>query len=503
MILKFDNQALALFSTIQGLAADETVYLVGGAVRDALLGINPKDFDFVLPSGSLELARKVKKTLHGAGYTLDDERQTARVVLAQGKPEEIVLDFVSFTGKSLFEDLSQRDYTINAMAVPLGAPHTIEDPLGGQKDLNQGVLRVASIHSLMLDSLRAFRSIRLMRKCHLKPEEITSQLITDSAGGIAAISGERLRDELFKLLEIPNFPEALRQMQRLGLLEQVFPYVDEILSMEKIAPHVHDLWEHTLQVILYLEALIDGVNPVPERDFSGGYLSQAIEALQPYQERMEADILAPLQGERKRRSLLLLGALYHDVGKRQSRALKADGKVHFHDHPYKGLPMLSAFSGRLLLGTEEAKYLQKMVAQHMRIHNLSQPSEPISRRAIYRYFKELGPFGVDLALHSLADVLAAKEDSISPQRWQQELNGTLTLIEAWYLRQNDLICPAKILDGDDLMRHFALKPGPLLGTLLDSLKEAQAAGIVCTQEDAIAFSDSFLKAHHTEESHAD
>ena len=498
MFANLDPEALALFEKIQFLAGDQPVYLVGGAVRDLLLGQNPKDLDFVLASGSIALAKAVKKSLHGVWFALDDARQTARVLLNPGKANERVLDFVSFTGASLEEDLRNRDFTVNAMALALSDPYTLIDPLSGQDLLNSGVLRVASSDSIRLDPLRALRSIRMMHQFSLTADDMTAQLISDGASGIALVSGERVRDELFKLLAIPDFAESLRLMHELKLLEPVFPDIEEVLKLEQIPPHVYDLWGHTLQVILYTESLIAGQIPAPDRDRSGPNLQMALDKLKPYRERVLADLVQPLQAGRKRLSLLLLAALYHDVGKAGSRASMPDGRVHFREHPTLGSNLVADLSSSLLLGTEEAKYLQLMVAQHMRIHFLAKPHEALSRRAVYRYFQELGQFGVDLALLSLADMLAAYEQTINSERWLHELELTVHLIEAWYSRQIEVINPPRLLDGNDLMRIFSLHPSPLLGQILSNLREAQAEGLVTTEQQAIQFCQDFIDEAHKE-----
>jgi tRNA nucleotidyltransferase/poly(A) polymerase len=498
MFPNLDPETLALFKKIQSLAGEQPVYLVGGAVRDLLLGQNPKDLDFALASGSIALAKAVKNALHGVWFALDDARQTARVIVGPGKPEERVLDFVSFAGTNLDEDLRNRDFAVNAMALSLSDPGTLIDPLQGQEFLNSGILRVASEESIHLDPLRALRSIRMMRKFSLKPDPLTAQLISEGASGIKAVSGERMRDELFKLLDCPDFAESLCLMHELNLLEPVFPDIGEVLKLERIQPHVYDLWGHTLQVILYTESLVMGQIIATDRDGSGQNLQLAIDKLKPYKERILADLRQPLQGGRQRSSLLLLAALYHDVGKAGSRTAMPDGRLHFRDHPTLGSTLVADLNSRLLLGTEEASYLQLMVAQHMRIHFLAKPQDPLSRRAIYHYFQDLGQFGVDLTLLSLADMLAAYEQTINPVRWLRELELTVQLIDSWYSRQSEVINPLKLLDGNDLMRIFSLQPSPLLGQILSNLREAQAEGLVSTEHEAVAYCTALVEKSRME-----
>ncbi len=155
---------------LASLPAPMPVYLVGGAVRDRLLDLPVNDLDFVVPSNSLQLARTLRRKLGAAGFTLDDERQTARLILEQGQPSELILDFVSFTASSLFEDLSNRDFTINTLAVALDQPDVLIDLLGGERDLRERRLRAASARSMELDPLRVLRGVRLSLAYHLSIE---------------------------------------------------------------------------------------------------------------------------------------------------------------------------------------------------------------------------------------------------------------------------------------------------------------------------------------------
>ena len=197
MKLQTDDRTRAIFEVILAcLPAPMPVYLVGGAVRDMLLGLPVKDLDFVVPSDSLRLARAVRRNLGAAGFTLDDERQTARLILAQGTPSELILDFVSFTGMDLQEDLSNRDFTINTLAVALDQPDLVLDFLGGERDLREKRLRAASARSMELDPLRVLRGARLCLAYQLTPEIATLELMRASVPSLERVSAERVRDEM-------------------------------------------------------------------------------------------------------------------------------------------------------------------------------------------------------------------------------------------------------------------------------------------------------------------
>jgi tRNA nucleotidyltransferase/poly(A) polymerase len=221
MYLQLDKDLLQLLDLVRESASGTRVYLVGGAVRDLLLGRPAKDLDFVQPHGSIQLAKAVSRRMHGVMYTLDDVRHSARVILRQGEQDEQVLDFTSFIGENLEEDLHQRDFTINAMALDLDAPEQLIDPLGGEKDLEDGLLRLCGPDSLTSDPLRVLRGVRLISSYDLEYGlEITAAMRV-ATKKLGLVSGERIRDEMFKCLAVPNFKATFILMVEFGILDQL------------------------------------------------------------------------------------------------------------------------------------------------------------------------------------------------------------------------------------------------------------------------------------------
>ncbi|HOV30493.1 MAG TPA: HD domain-containing protein [Anaerolineaceae bacterium] len=504
MKIQLDPETRQLLELVHSSAPETLpVHLVGGAVRDLVLGRPVNDFDFVVPTQSLELAKKVRHQLHAVGFTLDDERQTGRVILNQGKPNEIILDFVIYTGGSLFEDAKNRDFTINTLLLDLKQPEEVIDLLGGLADLDAKVLKAASACSMQLDPLRVLRGIRFKRTFNLEIELQTESLMREAAVSLAQVSGERIRDELFKILAQSDIAEAFRLIDRLGALAPVFPELAAIRLQPAIYPHVHPLWEHTLQVITYLEVLLGSLaNPV------GGntaiYMQPAKEMLAQYAEQVQDLLSQPIQAGRPRRSLLMLAALYHDVGKPLTQTQDEKGRFHFYGHDKAGSELMEKRARALMLGKEEVGYLSLLVSQHMRIHHFSKPGIELTDRAVYRYFRDLGAAGVDNALLSLADTLAAVEDTLPMEAWKREVDAVGKLLAAWFNRQEALIQPPKLLDGQDLQRIFGLEPSPLLGEILAALRETQAAGEVRDEKGAIDFVYQFLESKKQEgEPHED
>ena len=214
-----------ILAVLRELAADRPVYLVGGAVRDQMLDRPAHDLDFVLPGETRGLARALANRLHGALYVLDEERDTTRVVLGAGGPadDRLLLDFASLRAADLEGDLRARDFTINAMAVDVANPERLIDPTGGLADLREGRVRASSPESLSNDPVRVLRAIRLALAFQFKIEPETLKLIRTAAPGLVGPSAERLRDELFRMLDGAQVSLAVRLLDQVGALEFVLP----------------------------------------------------------------------------------------------------------------------------------------------------------------------------------------------------------------------------------------------------------------------------------------
>ena len=202
-----------LVEQVQGVLPKRTkVYLVGGAVRDAILHQESNDLDFAVEKDALKIARKVANALEGAYYRMDEEHETGRVILKQAGGARFILDFAVFRQPDLEDDLRGRDFTINAMAVDLRSPQELLDPLGGLNDLFNKQLRACSSSAFSDDPVRILRAIRFAAKLNLKMTPETRGWLKDSTGEMTKPSEERIRDELFKILDIPQIATSIRAL---------------------------------------------------------------------------------------------------------------------------------------------------------------------------------------------------------------------------------------------------------------------------------------------------
>jgi poly(A) polymerase len=158
---------------------------------------------------------------------------------------------------------------------------------------------------------------------------------------------------------------------------------------------------------------------------------------------------------------------------------------------------MAASRGRVLvLSQAEINRLKAVVANHMRVHNLaSNPNLP-SRRAVYRFFRSLGPAGVDVCLLSLADVMATYGPTLPVEIWQREVDICRILLESWWEKPAEVISPPKLVSGSEIVKQFRLKSGPIIGHLLEAIQEAQAMGDISSRQDALDYAERWLQRKH-------
>ena len=312
---------------------------------------------------------------------------------------------------------------------------------------------------------------------------------------LAQVSPERVRDELFHILEGPRPATAIETLEIMGGIPYVLPELAELKGVEQSAPHVRDVWGHTLDVVRGLEALLGTLelefNP---ENTTSLYLGLVSVRLGRYRQQLHDHMVHPLNPNRSPRALLYLAALYHDSGKPATRRQAPDGRVRFLEHEMLGEKLGNHRGQALHLSNDEIDRLRIVVRHHMRPLLLAQMEGLPSRRAIYRFFRDTGPAGVDICLHALADTLATYGPSLSQDTWMRQLDIARSLLEAWWEHPEESVAPPALLDGHALMQAFDLKPGPQIGRLLDALREAQATGQVTDRQQALEFIQQQLEA---------
>lgn len=475
---------------------NQRIYLVGGCIRDLLLGQPSHDIDFTVSGDAVQLARQIAGELKAGFYVLDDERKTARVILQNLQGNRFYLDFAKQRGFSIEQDLKVRDFTVNAMAIDLMKEDRLIDPLNGALDLRKKQLRACNEHSFADDPVRVLRAIRLSMQLEFQIEKQTLQWLRSAVGLLPESSIERQRDEFFKMLDVRQIHTAVSLLDRLGVLQVLIPELMATKGVQQTSPHTLPVWEHTLETLRWLETLYDLLLRGPEFIKGESLLAgMASLSLGRYRTQLQEHFSASLHAERSLRGLLFFAALLHDIGKPLTQQQQADGRIRFLHHDRIGAEIAEKITRQFAFSNPEVERVTLMVREHMRIHHLASISNEVSRRSIYRYFRTLENAGVDVCLLSLADTLATYGIGIPPAQWERELTICRQLLEAWFEKRNETVSPLRLVNGDDLIQRFGIKPGPQLGRLLESVREAQAAGQIHTVDEALNLVELLLSDH--------
>ncbi|HET9908540.1 MAG TPA: HD domain-containing protein, partial [Anaerolineales bacterium] len=475
----------------------QEIYLVGGAVRDMMLNRLSHDLDFALPSNGISTARRVANALKADFMALDEERDTGRVLVSEADGDRTFLDFATYRGANLEEDLRARDFTINAIAYDVRSK-TLLDPLNGTADLRLKLIRACSQTSISDDPVRILRAVRQAAAFSFKIELATRKSMKQAAHLLPNISPERKRDELFKILEGPKPDASIRALEMLGVFPHLLPELSALKGVEQSSHHVYDVWEHTLKVLGYLEEIITtlGIKQAPpeEIDPFGALL---IQHLGKYKERFTAHFEKLLNTDRSVRAVLFFAALYHDVEKPATRSVDETGRIRFFEHEIKGAEVTSKRAQSFNLSNDEVERVKKIVKNHMRFHFFTNQMQELkqepSRRAIYRFFRDTGEAGIDLLLLGLADLRGTRGNTLSQEAWTAALQVAELLLNNYWERPEQTISPPRLLDGNDLMRELNLEPGRIVGQLLEEIREGQAIGNIETRDQAIEFAREHLK----------
>ncbi|HET8533747.1 MAG TPA: HD domain-containing protein [Methylomirabilota bacterium] len=462
------RRALGLLVELGG--TDRPLWLVGGAVRQ-LLGTEPlADLDVALPEGAIVLGRRVADRLGARFVVLDEGRGAGRIV---GGPDQAPpVDLVDFRAPTLDGDLRARDFTVNALAVPVAdllrdGSAVVTDPTGGLADLRACVVRLCGPAAIVDDPVRALRGVRLAMRSGWRLDPGAEAAIRAGAPLVAGVAAERVRDELVGILGERQAAVGLRMLDRLGVLGALLPESAPMRATAQPLPHHFDVWEHSIRAVEAVDALLAD-----------------LDALVPWGPALREHLDEHLGGGVSRREALRLAALLHDVAKPETRSEQA-GRVRFFGHDAAGARRAAAIAARLRLPRRTSQVLERLVAEHLRPMHLAQAGE-ITRRARFRFFRALGDDAPDLLLLALADAAALTGGSPLAV-WAGEGGAVVRVLMAGADEEAAAATTPPLLRGEEVMDAFHLAPGPAVGRLLERAREAQALGLVATREEALDY----------------
>lgn len=456
-------------------ATGAEAWLVGGAVRDRLLGRATLDFDAVVTGDPASLAREVGRRARGHAFELSESFGGWRVTARDRRWQ---LDVLSLGGQTLQEDLARRDLTINAIAEPLpgaGEAGSPIDPFGGIADLRAGRLRMVSERSFREDPLRVLRLARFAAELGFDAEPATRARARESASGLAGVAGERTFAELRGVVCADGVLGGLELMDALGATEVVLPELAALHGVGQSRYHHLDVGGHTRATLAETIGLVADPSRLTGDPSTAGELAAAF--------------ARPLANELTRGQALRFGALLHDIAKTRTREVNEQGRVSFWGHDELGAEMSREILGRLRASERLRAHVATLTRSHLRLGFLVHTA-PLSRRQIYDYLTACAPVAVDVTVLSVADRLATRganaEAAIDAhRRLAVEILPAALAFEAEP--------PRPPVRGDELAAALEIAPGPQLGHLLAELQAAAYAGEIRGREEAIALARRMLE----------
>ena len=435
-------------------------YLVGGSTRDFLLsGTVSCDRDIAVFDAE-NFAKKMSEKFNGTFIVLDEENKIFRVVL----PDKVnYLDISEIVGGSIEEDLTRRDFTINAIACDLKEGKYI-DVTQGMEDLKKGILRHIKDSNFEDDPLRILRAFRFLSVTGFEPSEDLKTAINKYKHLLLNPSSERINYELMKLFGGKYCSKTLLLMDEFGILEQIFPYVKE---MKQVPPNTHhhlDLFNHVVETVRTLEELYENSS----------------DEIKSHMENVDF-------GGFPRISHLKLAGFLHDIGKYSTWTIEEDtGRHRFIKHDDVGAKMCEPFLKKLKFSKKQIEYISCMIKYHIYPSNLVL-TEDLSEKVMMRYLRKMGANIIDNILLAKADRLSARGELITEDVVRDNLNGLDKLLN-FYLAKKDTMKPLpKLIDGFEVMKIKNIKQSPLLGKILSALREEQISGNINTKEEAEKF----------------
>jgi tRNA nucleotidyltransferase/poly(A) polymerase len=424
------------------------LFLVGGYVRNLLLGTPGKDYDFVLPKDSSLFIETIGEALHLQFFKLGKEEMnttTYRII-----KEGISVDLTFLQGKTIEEDLQRRDFTVNAIAFSLQDEtfHWVE---GALEDIGKKLIRTVSNRSIDQDPLRMLRAIRYL--CTLDGFVMDKELekeISLKKEKIVSLPGERIKTELDQILLSPKPDIGMKSLYESNLLLTLFP---ELKGLETLGQNGH----HDLNVLSHILLMVEKIS------WASGWVAQKHQEIFLNQE----DWLS-----------LYYAALLHDIGKQDTYSKDEKGRVHFYYHESFSFQAAERIMERLHFSNQARNRILHLIKNHMRILNLSWETK---ETALKRLVNQIGDETPLLVLLTLADKEASR-GILSFQNDEVVEGHSLRILELFM--EKDIVHPPALITGHDVMA-LGYSSGPRVGQILSFIRQKQVEGEIKNREEAL------------------
>lgn len=437
------------------------IYLVGGAVRDILLGKEILDRDLIVTDeNAKDFSQKVSDFLGGKFIPLDEENKIYRIVLPD---KNNYLDITNPIENSLEKDIYRRDLRVNAIAVNIKTGE-IYDPTNGLNDFENKVLNSIREENFIDDPLRLLRIFRFHSVLGFDISKELMNIATRHQSLINKPAKERVEYELMKLFDGEYAHSALLMLDECGILEYIYPFVKELKQVPPNAHHHLNLFKHSIETVKQIEI----------------QYKNADNSTKEHLKRIDF-------GGFSRLAHLKLAAFMHDIGKFSTWTIEEDTDRHrFIKHDDVGAKIAPKILKQLMFSNKQIDYIQCMIKNHMHA-SMVVSSPELTEKIMMRYIRKMGDNAIDAIIIAKADRLSAQGPEITQKIINENINRLDKLLKFCIQAQETLKPLPKLLDGNEIMQFLNIKPSPQLGKLLKELKEAQISSEINTKEEAIEF----------------
>ena len=459
-------------------------YISGGTVRDWLLDLHSRDLDITVLHDAFGWAEELARRVGGTFVPMDEDEGVARVVW-----RDAFIDFSSFRegAKTIAEDLLKRDFTFNSLAIPyptevFGGRETdiqpeIIDPAGGQKDLQNKIIRCNSAAVFVSDPLRLLRAYRFMATFGFSIEPFTKKKIHEHVHLLYLVAEERIAHELDSIMGAPSAIEAIEAMHENGILQELLPELYKGVGVAQPASHHLDVFEHGMSALKYMEI----VQKEPGIYFPG-----------------HGETLREYLTEPRKKILLKWAALFHDLGKPHTHNIREDrdGCITFYNHDKEGARIFAIIADRLKWSRDDRNFVSQFISVHMWPFHLNNARKKtgLTPKAYLRLIKAVKEEFHGLFILAMADSLAGRGPG-KPAKMEEDMAFLYHEVSIVYRKSIKPALSNRLLTGNDLREVFGLEPGPQFRSIFNSLERAQVGGEGKDREQAIAWVKNYLKLH--------
>lgn len=444
---------------------DNEIYLVGGSVRDYLMGFESHDRDIiVMDEDARNFSLKLQELFDATFIPLDEENRIYRLVMLD---KINYIDITNPVGGTIEKDLMRRDLTINSIAVNIRTGEIV-DITGGMTDIKNKCIHCANEQNFVDDPLRLLRVYRFqaLYGFELAPETVSA--VCKYSNLIKNPAVERINYEILKLFSGKYAHIALENMNKTWILEEVFPFVKELKKVPPNSHHHLDLLHHSIETVKQIQIIYD----------------DASDAVKEHLDKVDF-------GGFSRLAHLKFAGFLHDIGKFSTWTIEESGRHRFIKHDDVGAKLATKLLKNMHFSNKQTEYLTLMIKNHIYPSQVMS-SEQITDKIMMRFVRKMDTNSIDNIILAMADRLSARGPEITEKIVEHNI-CSLNMLLKFYLGVRESLKPLPILlTGNDVMEILNIKPSPKLGEIMSALHDAQMSGDVVTREHAVDFVKKYI-----------